>query len=227
MKFYIEASLLLVCGGMKVRERLGIGGWARFSRDAEGFERGHRRNPGSDGGGEVFREEGSERLVLPGLNVAGGPVVEQTDAEEVMRRFRDGNGSAQQAGLADIKRQFQFIIQCLGGKEIRLAFRRRWARLPCRTEERDSAGEDGGGAAVIADRDVFVVGEQRLIGAEEPADAGGVMDGGVEVRVVGDVNRFDESGAGDGVKRGFGRLPAVWFGAGAEERDEGFAKQRP
>ena len=42
-------------------------------------------------------------LLLPRLNVAGGPVVEEADAEEVMIGLGDGNGCAEQAGLTDIK----------------------------------------------------------------------------------------------------------------------------
>src|SRR6202012_1343317 len=64
LKFHIEASMLLIGRGMKVRKRFGIRGRMRFSWDAEGFERGHGRNPGRDGGGEIFCEEGPERLVL-------------------------------------------------------------------------------------------------------------------------------------------------------------------
>ena len=67
---------------------------------------------------------------------------------------------------------------------------------------------------MIADGNVFVVGQERLVGAEELADAGGVVDGGVEVGVVGDVDGFDERGAGDGVEGGFGCLSAVWFRGG-------------
>jgi hypothetical protein len=59
---------------------------------------------------------------------------------------------------------------------------------------------------VVADGDVFVVGKERLVGAEETAYPGGVVDGGVEVGVVGDVDGLEESGASDGVEGGFGGL---------------------
>ena len=39
---------------------------------------------------------------------------------------------------------------------------------------------------MIADRDVFVVGEQRVVGAEDFTDAASVVDAGVEVGVVAD-----------------------------------------
>ncbi len=40
---------------------------------------------------KFFAEEGAEGLVLPRLDVAGGPVVEEADAEEVMVGLRDGD----------------------------------------------------------------------------------------------------------------------------------------
>ena len=108
--FTFEASALLIGGGMEVWERFGIGGWAWRGWDAEGFEGSHGGDPRRDGGGEVFREEGAEGLVLPGLNVAGGPVVEQADAEEVMVCLSDGDGCAEKVGLANVKCEFEFVV---------------------------------------------------------------------------------------------------------------------
>ena len=49
---------------------------------------------------------------------------------------------------------------------------------------------DGAGAAVVADRQVLPVRRQRLaVGAEDPADVGGVLLAGVEVDVVGHLER--------------------------------------
>ena len=42
---------------------------------------------------------------------------------------------------------------------------------------------------MVADRHVFVVGQQRIVGAEQLADVGGVVDAGVEVGVVADGGR--------------------------------------
>ena len=50
--------------------------------------------------------------------------------------------------------------------------------------------DDRAGAAVVADREVPPVGQQRLVvGPEDPADVGGVVERGVEVDVVGDLER--------------------------------------
>ena len=94
-------------------------------------------------------------------------------------------------------------------------------------DDGDSAGQDGGDAAVVADGDVFVVGEERSVGAIDFADAGSVVDGGVEVGVVGDEDGSAKGGAGDGVEGGFGCLSAVRLLVRLEERSEGFAEECP
>ena len=75
-KFYIQSSVVLIGFGVEIRKGFGIGRWSRGGWGAEGFESGHGCDPGGDGGREVFCKEGAEGLVLPGLDVAGGPVVE-------------------------------------------------------------------------------------------------------------------------------------------------------
>ena len=62
--------------------------------------------------------------------------------------------------------------------------------LPARPDDVGAAGDDRAGAAVVADRQVPPVRQQRLgVGAEDPADVGGVLERGVEVDVVGDLER--------------------------------------
>jgi hypothetical protein len=80
---------------------------------------------------------------------------------------------------------------------------------------------------VVADRNVFVVGKKRLIGTEELADTGRVVDRGIEVGVVGDVDWFDEGRAGDGVEGSFGCLSAVRFCVGSENCCKSFAEECP
>jgi len=88
---------------MKVRERLWVGVAAGSDWSAEGLECCHRGDPRGDGGGEAFGEEGTEGLVFPGLNVAGRPVIEKSQAEDVLRRVGDGNGGSEKIGLADVE----------------------------------------------------------------------------------------------------------------------------
>ena len=64
-------------------------------------------------------------------------------------------------------------------------------RLPLalRPDDAGAAGHHRARAAVVADREVPPVGQQRLlVGAEDPADVGGVVERGVEVDVVADLD---------------------------------------
>ena len=59
---------------------------------------------------------------------------------------------------------------------------------------------------MVSDGNVLVVGEQRLVGTEEEACAGGMVDGGVEIGVVGNVDGPEEFCSGDGVEGGSGLI---------------------
>ena len=62
---------------------------------------------------KFLREEGSERLVFPGLQVTRRPVVEQGDAEQVLRRFGDRHAFAECIALAHDEAEFQFEVEPL------------------------------------------------------------------------------------------------------------------
>lgn len=93
----------MICWAVKVWKGLRIVGRAGRYRSAEGFESGHGSDPGGDGGGEAFGEEGAERLVFPGLDVAGRPVVEEADAEDMVRGAGDRDRRSERIGLTDVK----------------------------------------------------------------------------------------------------------------------------
>jgi hypothetical protein len=73
---------------------------------------------------------------------------------------------------------------------------------------------------VVTDGDVFVVGQKRLVGTKDATYASGVVNGGVEVSVVGDMDRFEQGGSSDGVKGSFNGQSAGGLGVGMEERGE-------
>ena len=64
-----------------------------------------------------------------------------------------------------------------------------------RRQGRDQLGRQPGryahrrSAAVIADRHVFVIGQQRIVGAEQFADVCGVMNADIEIGVIADAER--------------------------------------
>src|SRR5690606_41060523 len=64
----------------------------RRSSDLECFQ---CDDPGRDGGGEVLRQEGPQRLVFPGLDVACRPVVQDAQAKHALFSEIDRNARAQ------------------------------------------------------------------------------------------------------------------------------------
>src|SRR5437660_8381844 len=77
------------CAGGVVCRRVEIRQWMRVAertveRDAKRRQRLHCHDPWRQRGCEIFRQKWPERLVLPRLDVARSPVVEKTDAEQMV-----------------------------------------------------------------------------------------------------------------------------------------------
>ena len=182
----LELDVIDVRLGAQVVERLGL---LRLPGDPVGLEIVERRHPGADRGRERLPQERAERLVLPGLDVASAPVVDEDDAEDVLERAVDRDGLARRARSPDHESELELDVEaparaedgCLGIRRLRLA------RRP---PDRRSADDDRPRAAVVRDRELPPVGQERLrSGAEQLAEVGRVLERGVEVDVVGDLER--------------------------------------
>src|SRR5215472_10050165 len=145
-------------------------------------------DPRRDSGEKAFTEEWAQRLVFPRLNVARGPIVQQAESGDVARRVRDGDRCAQLVAGADPNAELELVVETAAWPEAWVRFGRPFA-LAVRAAQRGAGHGDRGGAPVIADWHVFVVGQQRIVGAEQLARVGGVMDAGEEVGVVADRGR--------------------------------------
>ena len=148
-------------GVVEVGQQPGV---ARRRRRA-GVRRARRAaRPRRDRGGERLAEERAERHVLPGLDVAGGPVVDQADAEDVVGRTRRARpGVPRGERRADDEADLGLDVEPRDGPEdgARRRGRVRWplrARRPAVPDDDDRAR-----AAVVADRQVLPVGGQRVV----------------------------------------------------------------
>ena len=93
----------------------------RRSRHPVRTERLQRHDPRRHRRREALPQERAQRLVLPPLHVAGGPVVQQAHAEQVrLARRRDGHAACP-AGLpgADEGREFEFVVEAAARAEHR------------------------------------------------------------------------------------------------------------
>ena len=164
----------------QVLERFRCLPWAANAFTGEGGE-GH--HPRRDGGGERLSKEWTERDVLPGLDVAGAPVVEQDDTEEVPFCLRHRNRLPHRRGAAHDEAEFQFEVQLPAGTEHDVAGI--GSDLAMRPADRRAVDQHRRGTAVVADRHVEpILGKRRGVGTEQPTHVLGVVSGGVEVDVV-------------------------------------------
>src|ERR1051325_8744550 len=128
---------------------------ARRRRNAEGLEGFGGHDPRRDGRGKALGQEWAERLVLPRLDVARGPVVDDAVAEDVCARVGDRDRYAEVVAWTDERADLHLVIEAARRRERR---RRPFADdLPARPPNRRAADDDRRRAAVIADRNPLVV----------------------------------------------------------------------
>ena len=145
---------------------------------------------GADRRGERLAQERAQRLVLPALDRARAPVVDEHEAEDVLGGVGRGDRRAQLRARAGDEAELELDVQARLGTERRGAAGLGRRALAARAPDRRAADHDRAGAPVVADRQVAPVRQQRVaVGAEHAPQVGRVLDRGVEVDVVADVDR--------------------------------------
>ena len=106
---------------------------------------------------------------------------------------------------ADDESELELDVEPRARIESRVGFLRR-LRLSGRTDDRRPADDDGGRAAVVADRQVPPVRKEWLgVGTEQPPEVRRVLERRVEVDVVGDLERKVRSRASRAARARFRR----------------------
>ncbi|CAM5670466.1 hypothetical protein SFUMM280S_02366 [Streptomyces fumanus] len=173
-------------------------------RDPRVLQGVQRSDPRGDGGGEGLAEERAEGDVLPRLDVPRGPVVEQAEAEHVLAPVGERHRPAEPGGHTDDETDLGLDVQPDGRPEDGRGVGGSLA-LPAGAYDVRAGDHHRAGAAVVADREVLPVRRQGVggVGAEDPADVPGVVLGGVEVDVVGDLEGQVQGDRGQGVEQRF------------------------
>src|SRR4051812_32469757 len=184
----VNSAMLAIFVARKIRQWRRVTLWTSECFRTIGHERFHGDDPWRDGRSETLGEEWSERLGPPSFNVAREPIVNETEAEDVLLGLVDRNALAEFVSGADIETGLGFIVETLAGSELR-KLRGIIARLSLWTANFASAGNDARSATVIADGHVLVIRQQRIVGAEHASDIRRVIDRRIEIRVVADVCR--------------------------------------
>ena len=100
-----------------VREIVEDGGVLGGAGDAKVIEGLEGDDPGGNGGAEVLAEEGAEGDVLPLLDVAGGPIVEEHKAKDVLLRLGRRDALAQWLAVERDEGHFEFEVKEAGRAE--------------------------------------------------------------------------------------------------------------
>ena len=180
-----SAPALAVLRIVEIRKRLRVARRPRRHRLAKRRQRFRAHDPRADAGQEILGEERPERLIFPRLEVARRPIVEQAIAGDMVARFADRDRRAELVAVADPDAELELIIEAAAGpifgRSASGALRWPFGRMTGSPDAPHRAC-----AAVVADRHIFVVRKQRIVGPELLADVGRVMNADVEVGVVAD-----------------------------------------
>ncbi len=145
-----------------------------------------------------------------------------TTPKTCSREVVDRDPVAERGRHPDHEADLGFDVQAYRWPEGRTV---RGGPLPDRPDHRRAGDHHGAGPAVIADRQVLPVGQQRrLAGPEDLAHIRRVVLGGVEVDVVGDLEREQQLDLGERDQQRFHRR-AVFLGG--EQLDDPVPDRRP
>ena len=113
------------------------------------LQRHERGDPRRYRGRERLAQEWSERDVLPGLDVASGPVVEQDDAKDMRGKVAERDGPRELGADAHDESQLCLDIESLRGTEDDLVAT---FTLTLRANDLGTRCHDCSGPTVVADR---------------------------------------------------------------------------
>ncbi len=186
LELEIERAAALVSLVAEIGQRRGVAGRARRLRDAERRQRLRRDDPGRD---RRWRSSWRGTARAAGIPTPGCRAPTSRSA-----------GRSRRCAPPPRRSEWARPARCRGRSRCRVPARNRALRqgpklgasssgalaLAARAAHRRARDADRRGAAVIADGHVLVVGQQRIVGPEQPPDIQRVVDAGVEIRVVAD-----------------------------------------
>ncbi len=175
-----------------------LGAWRlSLSKRRKGFR---CDDPAGDSRVKTLGQEGTEGLVLPGLNISRGPVVEQAVPGDGVLGLFDRNRTPKLVAGADPDAQLQFEIESLRWPEGWRSFVGKFA-LPAGTTYRLARDTDGRASPVVANRNPFVVGQQGIVWTEQLAHVFCVHDSRIKVGVVADAGGQQEIARRGGMQK--------------------------
>src|SRR5689334_12688404 len=160
-----KSAMVLIILVIEVRQGFRIAGRTRRHRLAERRERLWAYDPRTDTRQEILGQKRAERLIFPSLDITRGPIVEKTVARDVLRSLSDRNGRTQFVSFPNPDPELQFVIQPTGRAEL-WSIRIGSFALTIGANYRLPGNSHRARPAMVSDRHIFVVGEQRIVGTE-------------------------------------------------------------
>src|SRR5699024_5233625 len=147
-----------------------------------------RHNPNIPRPDKRLTQNRVDPYLLPRLDIARRPIVDQTHAEQVTVGVVQPDRLTDRRFAADDESDLGFDVEARRRAELNCTAG--FAALAVRASYRGSRLEYGAGTAVVTDRQMFPIGRQRLgVRPEDPPDIAGMLFAGVKVDVITDGER--------------------------------------
>ena len=181
LKIDVDAAEFFVLLVREIIERCRIAGFAFECFCSERCECLHRDDKRRDRRREILCEKRPERLVFPCLYVAGRPVVDEAQPEDMFLRLADRDRRAQLIALPDKKADLHLVIEILARDKHRRSLGVAPV-LPVRPLDVRPRDHDRRSPPVIPDRHIFIIRQQRIVRPKHRPDIRRVIDRAVESR---------------------------------------------
>src|SRR5258705_6048858 len=115
----VDSAIILVLVRRQIRQRWRIAGRPEKGGNAIRLQGFPRHDPRRDRRCEALRQERSEWLILPRLDVARRPVVDKADAEQVLFGVPDADWLRKLVALSNEESDLSLVVEHLRRPELR------------------------------------------------------------------------------------------------------------
>lgn len=179
----------------------------------EGFESFRSDNPGGKSRTEVLCVEGAEGNVFPNLQIASTPIIEESEAENMVTSIVYLDRSTHFVATSNNSAHFQFEVHALAVRESGVDLVS--TDLTSGAANRGTVNDDRRGTTMVTNGQVQPVGLDSVVGAtNHHTNVVGMIVAGVKVSVIVDVDGHGHLNTLNGHHERFHRVAVALFGTG-------------
>mmetsp|Transcript_1162 Transcript_1162/g.1849 ORF Transcript_1162/g.1849 Transcript_1162/m.1849 type:complete len:313 (-) Transcript_1162:6-944(-) len=170
----------------QIRQRLRI--LLGRSLHTEGLQSLHGDDPRRNSSSKVLSTEGTQRNILPLLDVTSAPIIHDSNTKNFVFSIFDLNSVAQLIRGTDVESHLKLEIKESAGSELRGSLSR--LGLTAGTMEVGSRNNNRGGSAMVTNREMEPVGLKGVINStEHDSHIGGVLSRRVKISIISNTSR--------------------------------------